>query len=200
MKGKFRIMENNSGKTMAIIALFVAVIGLSVGFAALQTTLTINGSARVKTSSWDVHFANLEGPTKVGNPTINGAGPTLTDTTFGTFDISFQTPGESVTYKFDVTNGGSYDAKISTITPINPQCAGTGETATTDASNVCDNLTYTFTYTSTGAAVSANDELPAGETKNLTLKIGYNDVEADKLPKADVTISNLGLTILYVEK
>lgn len=198
MKGKFRIMENNSGKTIAIIALFVAVIGLSVGFASLQTTLTINGQARVKTSSWDVHFSNLVGPTKVGNPTILTS-PTLTDTTFGTFDINFQTPGESVTYTFDVTNGGSYDAKISTITSINPQCTGTGENADTDATNVCDNLTYTFTYTETGATVSTNDELNAGATKNLTLKIAYNEVTADKLPKADVSIGNLGLTILYVE-
>lgn len=193
-------MEKNNGKTLAIVALFIAVIGLSIGFAALNTTLTINGSARVQTSSWNVHFANLRDAVVVGNPTINEDELSLTDTTFGTFNVGFKSPGESVTYTFDVVNSGSYDAKISTITDINPVCTGSGENATTDADNVCNHLTYSLTYTEGGAAVKANDTLAAGATKNLTLKIAYNStVTADLLPKADVEISNLGLTILYVE-
>lgn len=42
-------MENrdNGGKIIAVIALVLAVVGLSIGFAALQTKLEINGTAEV---------------------------------------------------------------------------------------------------------------------------------------------------------
>lgn len=192
--------KERNGKALAIIALLVAIVGLSVGFAALSTVLTINGTGKVKTSNWDVHFANLGStPTKVGTATEETA-PVLTDTTVQTFDVSLMTPGDSITYTFDVTNAGSYDARISSITIPTPQCTGTGDNATTDASNVCNNLTYTLKYDN-GTAVAANDTLNMGETKHLVLKLEYSSsVTADQLPTANVTISELQIPIVYVQK
>ena len=46
-------------KIISLCALLVAVLGLTVAFAALSQTLTINGSATVNTASWDIHFKNL---------------------------------------------------------------------------------------------------------------------------------------------
>ena len=40
-------MKNSNSKVIAVIALVLAVVGLSIGFAALQTQLTINGTAEV---------------------------------------------------------------------------------------------------------------------------------------------------------
>ena len=45
-------------KVLSVAALLVAVLGLTVAFAALSQTLTINGSATVNTASWDIHFKN----------------------------------------------------------------------------------------------------------------------------------------------
>ena len=60
-----------------------------------------------------------------------------------------------------------------------------------------DGLTYTLTYTDGGQTVSQGDVLNNGETKNMTLKLAY---DSDKLPSDDVTISDLGITLNYVQK
>ena len=198
-------MENNNGKTIALIALFIGVIGLSIGFAALNTNLTINGSAEVQASTWDVHFENLSSFSKTGNaaevtaPTIkenNGVNSTL----IGEYSVTLMTPGDTASYTFDIKNAGDYNARISTVTIPTPTCNGSGTDAATDAANVCDNLAYTLTYTTSGETVKVGDTLNSGQTVNVTLKLAYSTgVTADKLPKGDVTISNLQIPITYVQ-
>ena len=46
-------------KVMSVVALIVAVLGLTVAFAALSQTLTINGTANVDAASWDIHFETI---------------------------------------------------------------------------------------------------------------------------------------------
>ena len=197
--------KRRDGKVTALVALFIGVIGLSIGFASLSTALSINGSATVESSNWDIHFANLQNFAKTGTaaqvtaPTIKGEGSTV----IGDYSVTLQTPKDSISYTFDIVNGGDYAAKISTITVPTPQCAGTGDTATTDADNVCKYLTYTLKYTGTNADVKANDELAAGATKTVKLTLTYDEAgaaTAAELPKGDVSISNLQIPITYVQK
>ena len=51
--------KDRSGKIIAIVALFVAVVGLSLGFAAFTTSLTIDTAANVtsNSSNWNVGFS-----------------------------------------------------------------------------------------------------------------------------------------------
>ena len=46
-------------KILALIAMSVAVLGLTVAFAFISTSLKINGSGTFTGASWDVHFDNL---------------------------------------------------------------------------------------------------------------------------------------------
>ena len=48
-------------KIISLCALLVAVLGLTVAFASLSQTLTINGSAAVNAASWDIHFEKTSG-------------------------------------------------------------------------------------------------------------------------------------------
>ena len=74
-----------------------------------------------------------------------------------------------------------------------------GATATTDENNVCENLTYTLTYAN-GTPVAVDDTLNAGETKSLKLTLSYSaSVAAAALPKDDVSISNLAISIIYAQ-
>jgi len=97
-------------KLLSLVALIVAVLGLTVAFAALSQTLTINGSASVDAAEWDVHFENLSEPTITGaarvinNPVLNG-------TSIDSLEVSLTKPGDSVTYTFDVVNNGTIDAE-----------------------------------------------------------------------------------------
>ncbi len=189
-------------KFLAVIAILLAVGGLSIGFAALSQQLTIGGTATVEGSNWDIHFANLGAATLEGLATEETA-PTLTSTThMGDFDVTLKAPGDLVAYTFDIVNDGTFNARISeVIKAAAPTCTGTNADtvqATTDATNVCNNLAYTLTYTTGGATVGVNDTLNSGETKNVTLTLEYSDtVTEDVLPQAAVDISGLAITVVY---
>ncbi len=100
-------------KSMAVVALIVAVLGLTVAFAALSTTLTINGTASVDAAEWDVHFANLTGPDTTGTG-ASSSEPILDATTIDNVNMSVTKPGDSVTYYFDIVNNGTIDAVLDT--------------------------------------------------------------------------------------
>ena len=200
-------MNNNNGREMKILvvaALIISIVAIGIGFAAFSETLTINGNASVQTSSWKVKFSEL------GSATLTGTAaevtkPTLSDTTIGTYNATFKTPGDSISYKIKVSNTGSYNAKITTATIPVPTCTGkSGEgTAEADAGKVCDKLTYTLVYDtddtkSAGQAVQVGDTLDAGETRPMVLTLKYTEfTDATLLPAADVSISNLGVTLVY---
>ena len=200
-------MNNNNGREMKILvvaALIISIVAIGIGFAAFSQNLTINGNASVQTSSWKVKFSEL------GSATLTGTAaevtkPTLSDTTIGTYNVTFKTPGDSVSYKIKVSNTGSYNAKITTATISVPTCTGkSGEsTAEADAGKVCDKLTYTLVYDtddtkSAGQAVQVGDTLDAGETRPMVLTLKYTEfTDATLLPAADVSISNLGVTLVY---
>ncbi len=191
-------------KTLSLVALIVAVIGLTVAFAALSQTLTINGTAKVNTATWDIHFESLSEASLTGDASVTTA-PTINvgkdeaakpNTDISNFEVVLTKPGDSVTYTFDVTNAGTIDATLGTLTKTAPECSSP-TSVEEDATIVCDGLTYTLTYTDGGQEVKQNDVLNHGETKNLTLKLSY---DSDKLPSDDVLINGLGITLNYVQK
>lgn len=185
-------------KVAVVAALVISVIAIGIGFAAFTETLSINGNATVQTSSWKVKFTDLSTGTTAGTASITTA-PTINtnDTTISTYDIKLAKPGDSVTYTFKVANTGTYDAKLTSVTIPTPTCTGSGDNAETDATNVCKHVTYSLTY-SDGGTIAVNDALAAGTSKEMKLVLSYDthNVAAD-LPSGDVTISNLGISLVY---
>ena len=101
-------------KIISLCALLVAVLGLTVAFAALSQTLTINGSAAVNTASWDIHFENLTLSEKTGTAEVSGT-PQLTGTVISGINVSLNKPGDKIVYEFDLVNNGSIEAKLTNI-------------------------------------------------------------------------------------
>ena len=101
----------NTKNTM-IAALLVAVVALSVGYALLSATLTINGTAQIAT--WDVKITNCVQSSHTG-AALDRVAPTHTDTT-ASFDAILQAAGDSITYTITITNSGSLDAELDSIT------------------------------------------------------------------------------------
>ena len=184
---------------MGIIVLCIAISAVfGITYAAFTQSLTISGTATVKKSSWSIKFANLSTVSTTGSaaqvtaPTIN-----TNDTKISNYSVSLTKPGDTVSYTFDVTNAGDYNAVLDTITIPTPTCTKTTNGVDTDATNVCSNLTYTLTY-SDGTALAKNDALNAGATKSMKLTLTYKSTAtAAQLPTADVSISNLGITLTY---
>ncbi len=192
-------------KFLAVIAIVLAVGGLSIGFAALSQSLTIDGTGEVAAQNWDVHFENLSTvnvhsttATETTAPTLNG-----TNTHIGDYYVVFNAPGDKVSYTFDVVNDGSIDATLSTATiPTNLGCTSTNADATlgaTEAAYVCSKLTYTLTYAD-GSLLTGSPQLAAGTSKSLILTLEFSsEVDAASLPTASVSVEDLAITLSYIQ-
>ena len=189
-------MNKDRKLVFGILALLVGIVAVSISYAAFTQNLNINGTANVQATNWSVHFANLTNAVTNGTA-VEGTSPTIKSgqTSIGDYSVDFYTPGDSITYTFDVVNDGDYDAKISVLTKGTPQCSGADSTSNT---NVCANLEYTLKYTSNGVDVAVDDTLKKSKTKNMTLVLRYkNTIGQNELPTAEVIVSNLGITIQY---
>ncbi len=185
-------------KIALIVALIVSTVAITVGYASFSDALNINGEATVNHSSWVIKFKNLSSATLLGTaeeitaPEINEKGTTLSG-----YNVKFTTPGDSVSYTFDVANEGTFKAKITSLDISTPSCTGTGDNAVNDANNVCSHLTYTLTY-SDGTTLNVGDILNQETSKSLILTLTYkDDITAEELPNNDVAVSNLDITINY---
>lgn len=195
-------MRKDKDGIVAVIVLLLMIIGLSVGFASLSSSLTINGSATVNSSSWDVHFADLSSSPIIVGDADQIKAPTLSATSITNYSVNLNEPDSSISYSFKIVNGGTYNAKISSITVPTPTCTGNGTYATSDASNVCKYLEYTIKYDN-GSSLDVGDTISAGSSVDVVLKLAFtsnnNSITSTELPNDDVIISNLGISIIYVQ-
>ncbi len=181
-------MQKERGfRALAVVAICVAVVALSIGYAALSQTLNINGTTTLKGSTWDVHFENLTKPTTENSGLVGKATETSSSlsTTTLTFTANLTLPGDSITYLWDVKNAGTIDAKLAS----DPVLDGLTEAQAKKAN-------YTFTY-SDGTAIKADDTLNSGETKTVKLVI---DLASDATVSATSVNLNLSTTLTYIQK
>lgn len=174
-------MEKQKNTQMFVIAILaVALLTMSVGFAAFSSVLNINGTANVKASSWNVHFntASYNETTGTNYVSVAAANRTIEATSM-TYTVDLPEPGKTYQFTIDVENTGTFDAvlKSMTITSLNE--------------NVAKYLTYTVTYNNSTPAEAANTTL-AKETGRATVKVTVAYVQpalASDLPSTNQTVT-----------
>lgn len=195
--------KNKESKISVVIFLILCSIAVSIGYASFSRTLDISGEATVNKSSWKVQFQNLSEPI-VSGPN-NGATvsviskPTISDDgkTIGSYNVSFTTPGDTVSFTFEVANLGTFNAELAAMSIPVPTCTGYGDNSANDAANVCKNLVYSLTYED-DSALNIHDSLNVEEVRKLKLTLTYKESITDtELPHDDVTVSNLAITLDY---
>ena len=211
--------RNRKIKTLSLVALIVAVLGLGVAFAALSSKLTINGSAKAQAGSWNIHFAKtLDMPTQTtGNASFTE--PTLYDTSILGFKATVTKPGDSVTYYFDIVNSGTVDALVdsyvfesgyqdcaATRVSDHPECKlydfnSDGVINGSDYSVIKASIKYGLYYTDNNKKIIAGDEIRAGETKHAKLVVEYFSGSIFLLPDGlqITSIKNTPITIDFVQ-
>lgn len=159
-------------KNYIIIGLLVCVCFISVAFAALASTLNINGSAQIKTNSWDVHFENVANKTTTGAPTVTTE-PTIDGlTTTVSYAVTLNQPGDKYSFTVDVVNAGSIDAKLSSI----------------NVGGVSTEQDVYVNYTVSG--IVQDEVLAAGASKTISVSVEYDPtVSATQLPTVDQSLT-----------
>ena len=207
-------------KIISLCALLVAVLGLTVAFAALSQTLTINGSAAVDAASWDIHFEKTSGKETEVKGAATFTEPTLSGTTIENFSATLTKPGDSVTYYFDIVNNGTVDAVVSSydFSYGYTKCIGiveadagwndckawdldnNGTINVNDKAKHMELFDYNIYYVDGGKKLARKDTLNAGETKHMKLVIEYKDT-ATELPENNITLTSSDpITITYEQK
>lgn len=193
-------MEQNRGtKIIAIAALFVAVIGLSIGFAAFSSTLTISASAEVTPSSdtFNVDFSALS--TKVSTDDIvaetNSSDVVATDAKIdnsgepkiSNLSATFTEPGQEAKYVFYAYNAGEYVAYLRSILFLNVDgedsvrvCTSDGDATDAYVQAACDDITLSIQVGADGETTGTKNSitghaLDKQAAELITVKISYSE-------------------------
>lgn len=219
-------MEKQRGTVVAVVAaLVVAVISLGVAFAAFSTTLTINGTAKVEATAWDIYFSNSSSadskpgsfPTAISDisesntlyPSAETASSTagnITSATEITWAATFKTAGDKVVYKVYVRNDGDFDAAVSsTGTAGITQVGGTDFTCTDANSDpetsVCAHIHYGLYQDAAGQTPVASGLQLDHNSYDEYYIIAWLDESyggtGNSLASSDVTTALITTTVAY---
>ena len=164
-----------------MLTLFILILGIGIGYAALSKTLKINGTSGIKKGSWIIYFDNIR----------NESGVVSTDTKISTdkkevsFNIEITEPGDYYEFEVDTVNDGTIDAMIDST-----------EFTGIDSADK-DKLSFDVVYED-GTEVKKCDILQAGTRKKIKVKFEYSD-EIDKTELLDEKTLDLVFKINYVQ-
>ena len=182
-------MANKKKKEIGLlIILVVAVLAMTVGFAAYSTTLNINGSVTVKGSPWKVHYDATTGVTRTTGSQVPTVEKIDTNDTNFQFTVTLTKPGDFYEATIKAWNEGTIDAILKSVTM---------STLTAAQQKY---LSYTVTYgtaTYTETKTGLTDTLSAGAKKDVKVRVEYlKPTNQSDLPTEDVTVTVTG-ALLY---
>ena len=162
-------MKNKKRKNSMMLIL-ILVLGISIGFAALATTLKINGTAGIAKNTWNIYWSNAvvtAGSVSNTPPIIDNAQGDP-EKTRARWEVTFNQPGDFYEFTIDATNAGSLDAVITGIDSkidndsIISTDAQTGELVIANPSPVPSYIKYSIKYAN-GNDLAINDPLPKAD-------------------------------------
>lgn len=167
-------------QNIAIVVLGLAIIIMSIGYAAYSTPMSITGNTTIQRASWDVKFNNpttITTTTSVSDTLVTG--PTITNATALTFGVTLKV-GETYDFTVDVVNAGTFDAKLDTYSLTGTKKKGSTTTALTSSDGQTysnDYLEYSVQWSDDsplkGTADTNADTINAGDTKQLKVHVGF---------------------------
>lgn len=178
-----RVIVNKKYLTIVLVAMIIAVFSLSVAYAALSVTLSIEGNAQVSASNWDVHLENV----RVNSESVSNGTVQIKTATTAEFSTVLEKPGDFYQFTIDVKNDGDIDAMIDSVTKT---------PSLTEAQTKYFN--YIIEYEN-GESITTNQLVKKNSFIRIKVKIEYKkDLTASDLPTTNQEIS-LAFTVNYVQ-
>ncbi len=147
-------------KNIILVILMIILVGMTIGYSALSSYLTINGTSNI-TSDFKVVFTDIQEGTMNSATTVSKS----YEGTSATFQVKLDKPGSNAEYIVTVQNQGKLDAYLESIEGID------------EANNKAP--TYiTFSVKD----LSVNEKLGAGESKTFKVIVSYN-MSATEIPE-----------------
>ena len=182
-----RRMRFNSKTNSMVLFLFSMILLLGVGYAYLNTSVTVQGAGKVTSSSWDVHFENVVVNEKSSNSLEGNPLPTIIDDSTVTFNVGLESPGEFYEFSLDIVNNGTIDAMIDDII-VSPEL-------TVEQQKM---FRYEVKYDN-GINLEKYQSLKSGEKKNIKILFKYNEM-LDYVEYSEENQSfEFSITIKYVQ-
>ena len=164
-------------------AIFFISIFIGVGYAYLNSQLSIKGQTTIAKASWDVHFENI---VKVDGNVSNPSATITNNATLVNFNVSLENPGDFYEFTVDVVNKGTIDAMVSSL-------VNTGISAEQQKF-----LTYTVTYLGNNE-IKEKQLLKSGDTTTIDVFIKYrDDISSVDLPGDDQNLA-VSLSLMYTQ-
>ncbi len=185
-------MEKKKRKEIGILLFLVlAIVLMTIGFAAYTQTLNITGTVKVKGSPWDVHFIPNDITRTSGSVTpdsTTGESPTVLETvtnTDFTFTVTLQKPGDFYEATITAKNYGTVAAQLKSIT----MSSLTSDQQKYLSYSITYNNGTTYTATTNNLAIA----MAAGAEHPVKVRVQYlQPANASDLPSSDVTVTVTG--------
>ncbi|MBQ3307713.1 MAG: hypothetical protein IJG68_05925 [Bacilli bacterium] len=175
---------NRRNKKITTYFIIFSLLIIGIVYAILQANLQINGIAKIKSNSWDIHFDNIvinENSVSIGSDdnaaTIDPENNCKVD-----FSVTLNVPGDFYEFTVDAVNAGTIDAMIGTLNK-------TLKVNNEIVSEVPDYLDYSVTY-SDGLEILENHELNAGTTETYLVRLEFRS-DIEELPDATTISTSL---------
>ena len=191
-------------KIVAVLALLIAVVGLSVAYAGYTSTLTFDATANVA-SAWKVIWKDLDAGTATGYATTDGKTVAIDSTNQAISGVlgTLKAPGDTLTYTWKAANEGDIDAIINGVTVGGLTCApksGVTPAATQDqADALCAKLSVAFTYDGAALTSQTRGDLLKNTSKNVSMTLTYAAGDAVAID-GDVVVTIGRTSITYEQK
>ena len=156
---------------------------ITVGYALLSQQLDINGTSKIKKTTWSIIWDNVAVNTNSvsGDAVTQAAQITNTEKTLVEYSITLSEPGEFYEFTVDAKNEGTIDGMVNVVSNKVYESNGTTE------KTLPAYLTYYVTY-SDGKTIAPKQLLKAGTTEKYKVRVEFKDVAADKLPSQNETL------------
>ena len=198
--------KQKSIKKIALSALVISVLGLTIAYLAMSRVIKINKNSNITDARWNVHFDNLESKTYGDAQIIKYPTLKYDKTYIGDFSISLTKPGDSVLFTYDVVNSGSLRAKyqktlVNDMEKKNKITLEIAKTIFEEADFDGDGKTDDKEIEKALNSIIIEDKIFKGtlqpnEVHSCYLKISLN---GNELPKGTVKL-NLNIKYIFVQK